>query len=57
MPGTCGAVGSLAKLIVEPGASTHTFDSNSEPYAFIYEKFDNLDEDELDKIDSIVNNA
>ena len=37
MPGTCGAVGSLAKLIVEPGASTHTFDSNSEPYAFIYE--------------------
>ena len=37
MPGTCGAVGSLAKLIVEPGASTHTFDSNSEPYAFVYE--------------------
>lgn len=37
MPGTCGAVGSLAKLLVEPGAGPHTFDINSEPYAFVYE--------------------
>lgn len=37
MPGTCGAEGSLAKLLVEPGAGPHTFDANSEPYAFVYE--------------------
>lgn len=37
MPGTCGAVGSLAKLLVEPGAGPHVFDANSEAYAFVYE--------------------
>lgn len=36
MPGTCGAVGSLAKLVVANGASPHTF-SGGEAYAFVYE--------------------
>ncbi len=33
----CAAVGALAKLLIEPGASPHTFDSNSEAYPFLYE--------------------
>lgn len=33
---TC-AQGSQARLCVEPGASPHTFDTNSEPYEFLYE--------------------
>src|SRR5688572_9315496 len=31
------AQGSLSALYVEPGASTHTFDSSSERYEFLYE--------------------
>lgn len=31
------AQGALARLYVEPGASAHTFDSNSESYEFLYE--------------------
>ena len=29
--------GAIAKLLVEPGASTHTFDASSERYDFLYE--------------------
>lgn len=34
---TCGANGALARICFEPGASPHTFDTNSEPYSIIQE--------------------
>lgn len=37
MPNTCNANGSFAKLIVEGGAATRTFDANSERYAILAE--------------------
>lgn len=34
---SCGSMGDLARLLIEPGASPHTFDSNSEAVEFLYE--------------------
>lgn len=34
---SCGSVGDLARLLVEPGASPHVFDVNSEATVFLYE--------------------
>lgn len=34
---SCGSMGDLARLLIEPGASPHVFDANSEATMFLYE--------------------